>query len=623
MREPIAVPEYSRIVATSGGELVMSTPPWYGKHGEHATLLVDARAWPPRVVELPVRIGAAARLASGAWLVTACFDAGSWAMCWLAGIGARELERHEPVPFAYVPESGDDGPFAQLHTFGDAVIGVPTALGRPGQPPVHVWRGGTWRAEPRLPVDKHNLARAAWAPDGHELLEWNLHVYDAELARVDARGCTQHVRTPTGVFARHDRQLVEVTAAELVPRLAGHVTIDVAPGPAGTLLLTTARDVPDGETYDRWLYDPRAHAVAGLPPAVVGEFPKYAAFTADGDLVLHEDREHRLRCCGADQLASLARVPEAALPVPPELAIAPLDGVGASSRPRVAATGDHLVVALGHRLRFHAVDAALAVVELADEIVAVAAAGGRVAALDTRGVLHLHDRTGRFLASRPVTVRPRSLAATADGTWIVLGEQVVLVDERRTRPLDIAAPLAVAEDGGGGLVVACDDHRLVWWTGAELRDLPPTREQIVALAPLQPGKVACAGTRNLYLLDLADPELVPLDRRVRLPYLASSRGQLALCTDPAAVDVAPLDGHALGDSAGGVRYSAYTEPRDERVTVHGLGYLDDGRLIVALDGGRGNIVDVATGAALKLDPQPGDDRRRWIFFCNGKILIAD
>jgi hypothetical protein len=76
-------------------------------------------------------------------------------------------------------------------------------------------------------------------------------------------------------------------------------------------------------------------------------------------------------------------------------------------------------------------------------------------------------------------------------------------------------------------------------------------------------------------------------------------------------------------SKGRVHYSSYSAPDNAEVTVHGLAFMDDGRLVIQLDEGRGNIVEPETGSALKLDPQPGDPRSRWIFFTGAGILVAD
>jgi hypothetical protein len=137
-------------------------------------------------------------------------------------------------------------------------------------------------------------------------------------------------------------------------------------------------------------------------------------------------------------------------------------------------------------------------------------------------------------------------------------------------------------------------------------------------------RFVCAGARNLYLLDLAMPELVELDLRSRRPYLAATgAGRVAICTAAGSLQAYDLDGLGLvAAEKGGVYYSSYGAPDHREITVHGLAFMDDRRLVVLLDDGRANIVNPDTGTTLKLDSQPGDAAASWVFITGAGILVA-
>ena len=130
--------------------------------------------------------------------------------------------------------------------------------------------------------------------------------------------------------------------------------------------------------------------------------------------------------------------------------------------------------------------------------------------------------------------------------------------------------------------------------------------------------------RGLYLLDLAMPELVALGVRIRLPYLAATgSGRIATCETAGSVEAYDLERETLTRvDKSAVHYSSYSAPDDTDITVHGLAFMDDGRLVILLDEGRANIVHPDTGAALKLDPQPGDPASSWVFITGAGILMA-
>jgi hypothetical protein len=628
--EPVALPEYARPIATAANEIVIASPSWWATHGDHATVFVDARAWPPAPTRFALHAGAAARLASGEWVVTAKL-AGAWQLLWFADIHTITPRHAEPAPFVAEQTGGgrDAGPFRQLVAIGDMLVGIPVDLGAKHRPHVWLWRDGVWSAEPALPVhDRGNAARVVQLLDGREAIEWHERLYVAtadSLATVESHGCTELTRIASGLFALHDSHLVQLVGEELQPHLEDHTVTEITPA-GDALVIRLAREDERGTHSELALYEPAAARVTMLPAELVGKFPAIVACTAAGDLVLHDDRKHALTCCPAAQIAALPHLSAAELVVPQQRPLAVFDQLGAASRPLVAADGSWLAIAVGRKLRLHSLDAPITVVELDHPIVAIAAARRSFGALDANGVLHQYDHDGRCFASRPAVAHPVSLASDPRGTWIALGrDRVALIDDRRTRTLELAGAVAVDPDPEGGLVFACDGHRLVHWTAGELRDLPPTREQIVVIASLGRRQFACLGERDLYLLDLEHPELISLQRRPRRPYLATHQGvrTLAYCDSASSVTIERFDGAQLAPAlAGGVSYSKYSAPADDDITVHGLAFLDDRRVVIALDEGRANIVDPESGAALKLDEQPGDAYARWVFICGGKILLA-
>ena len=609
----------------------MSTPAWFDtydrKDSQVATVFVDARTWPPAIVTHARRTSAAARLSDGRWACVAR-HADGWRILWFASIAAAKPARVEAVPFEVPPPErtaagdeppADPGPIARLHAFTGKLLAIPIAG------PVHVRNGdGAWREHARLRGKAHTHARNVMI-DGREHLEWDGALYDSELELVDALGCTFYASAADRVFAIHGEQLVERDASgKLVARLPGHTVSNIEPGPRQTLILSLQRDTDRGTEIERVIYDPVTATVTALPRELIGETPHLVACTNAGDLVLHVDRDHQLACLPAARLAALPKIADADLTAPTKHQLPLLDDLGAASRPLVATTGKSIAIALGRELRVHDLDAPKTVVGHPRPIVGVAARPQQLAALDDAGVLHTYTLEGDLVTSRPTLAAPRSLAADRSA-WIVVGaDRIVRVENTQTTVIEIAGAAAVAADPNSGeLLIACDDRRLACWSG-ELRDLPPTIEQVVAVAPLGNRTFACAGARNLYLLDLAMPELVELDLRGRRPHLAATgAGRVAICTAAGSLQAYDLENLGLvAVEKGGVYYSSYGAPDHGEITVHGLAFMEDGRLVVLLDDGRANIVNPDTGAALKLDPQPGDAASSWVFLTGAGILVA-
>lgn len=629
----IKIPEYSDPIHGNAGELLMSTPAWYDKYeAKITTVRVDARVWPPKVVSRAARTSAAARMPDGRWACVSRHE-GSWAILWFDSITAAKPSRVEPVPFEAPPPVADPdsddppqdpGPIARLHAFANTLLAIPFSG------PVHVREGdGAWREHALMRGTLYDVARSVTI-DGVEHIEWGGALYDADLRLADALACKHYISAGERVFAIHGEQLVERDAnATLIGHLPGHYVTGIERGPSDTLILALQRDDERGTETERAIYDPCAATVTVLPKGLVGDAPHIVTCTLAGDLVLHRDREHQLECVTAAQLAALPTIAAADFPAPPRIELAALDDVGAASRPLVATTGTAIVIALGHDLRIHDLDAPKAVVRHGQPLVGVAARDRELAALDATGVLHTYALDGKHLASRPTVPSPRTLAAGRDA-WLVAGvDRVLRIDATQTAPprtIEIAGAVAVAADPDTDeLLIAAEDRRLASWSNGELRDLPPTIEQLVAAAPLGDRKFVCAGVRDLYLLDLVMPELVALDVRGRRPCLAATgAGRLGTCSSAGAVQAYDLAGTAISAvEKGSVYYSSYSSGDGRDITVNGLAFMDDGRLVILLDDGRANIVNPDTGQALKLDPQPGDAPSSWVFITGAGILMAD
>jgi hypothetical protein len=315
--------------------------------------------------------------------------------------------------------------------------------------------------------------------------------------------------------------------------------------------------------------------------------------------------------------------------VVPPAPVAALDPLGAASRPTLAAAGESLVLCHGRELRFHTVDAAIRIRSTAADIVAIARTRQRAAALDERGVLYVFDNRGRLVATRQVADVPRSLAVAGTGrtaAWLAIGDHgLAIVDGPASdaETIELAGALAAAADPDGAIVILASGRRLALWEHGELEDIPESAEQLVAIAPLGGRRFVCAGQHNLFVLDLAQRELDALYQQNTAPYLAASpSGKRIAWATRSSVAVANLAGDTL-EHLPGVHYpETLSEPDDEPLVVRGLAFLDDDRLAVALQGGRGNILDVAKTSALKLDPQRGDPPSRWVFTFGGNILVA-
>jgi hypothetical protein len=644
-RAALGIPIAS-LIAHAGGELVFTST--------NISSFVDASIWPPRVVVHPGQYALhAARSASGRWLVHTSPDPGikrTWSLRWFDRITAGEhaSEEPEPVPLRdFTPFAAELEPsrrqgelvhierIESLHVCGELPVVVPRYVGLGERRHPYVQRDGRWIEETSLPPFEKPLAElTSRCPtacvrlrDGTDVLVWNGHVfasrphgfeklYDLQLELRWYNRWELVAAAGGGLYSMHGDGLVELGPTGTRVHLPGVTVSGLHRGPGETLLVSSS----EGEL----LYDPIAGAVAELDD-VIGRRAAIAGVTAAGDLLLLDQREYDLRLIRAVELVGLPRRRADEPPViEPPAPVGLFDELGATSRPQIAAAGEQLVLGVGSTVRFHTVDAPSGVFRHGCEVVAVARAKRQAAALDVSGVLHVFE-DGELVASRPVTQAPRSLAVTPDGRWLVVSEHgVSIVDAgAKSERIEFPGAIAIAADPDGAIVILGDDRRLALWEHGELVDIPESAEQLVAIAALGGRRFVCAGQRNLFVLDLAQRELDALYQQNTAPHLAvSPNGARIAWASGTSVSVANLAGEAL-EHLDGVHYpETFSDPDDEPLQVRGLAFLDDDRLAVALSHGRGNILDVTQGRALKLDPQPGDPTSRWVFTFGGQILIA-
>jgi hypothetical protein len=101
---------------------------------------------------------------------------------------------------------------------------------------------------------------------------------------------------------------------------------------------------------------------------------------------------------------------------------------------------------------------------------------------------------------------------------------------------------------------------------------------------------------------------------------ASPSGKyLAWCLHPNVVAI----GEVIGTTVKPIDAARYTEryqSPDGPLSITGLAFLDDDHLAIALDAGRGDIVDLATKSTSRFDPHAGDAASSWLLMYGGKLL---
>jgi hypothetical protein len=307
----------------------------------------------------------------------------------------------------------------------------------------------------------------------------------------------------------------------------------------------------------------------------------------------------------------------------------------------IAAHGNRLVTSDGASVKLYDADTPQRKHRLDAPVVAVARARSRAGALDARGTLHLFDDAGAVVASKPLSTTPRSLYAHDDRFFALDASGFTICDRGGATLQRIDGPPSrvMAIDPDGTLVIVGDNCSITEWTGTELVDIPPSIEQIRAIAPLGSRKFVCLGKPNWFLLDLAHRELESIAKRVSSPPLvvaSPSTRRHAWWSIKRTVVVGEIAGTELvpqhhvkyektyGRTREVLGFSAF-EANDVPLSITGLAFLDETRLAIALDTGLGNIIELGAEpakAARKLDEHEGEAHSSWRFELDGQQLIA-
>jgi len=645
--ERVRIPGIPSLIARAGNGLVFTD--------RGRSTWVDLATWPPRIIERDESTLDAACSPSGRWLAYVRHN-DLWSLRWYASIDAALPEHDEPEPvpardFAALLTDLDDVSLhielahamrlESVHCHGERALVVPRHVGLGERRHPYLQRDQRWTEELELPAFGKTTARDRCATacvrlgDGSDLLIWDGHVVrdDAAFSRHRLALAWYHDCAPVAfgddaLLACDAQRVVELAADRVVAHLPDVVATSIQPGPGDTFVVETG-SVPI------W-WSPRDDWACELAPAVLGRRCDVVGRSPDGGLVVYDRRDHELAHVPASDLAVLPRRraserPIVAVPAP----IALLDERGAASRARIAGVGEQLATVSDHELRFHVADRAASFERWAEPIVAVAHDGRHVAAIDTRGMLRVRG------AGNPLSIRvagtPRALIAGPDGAWLAIcAEATWLVDfsaiasGRQPEPIALPGVLCAACDPAGTVLLVAERARLATWTAGRLVELPPTIEQLVACAPLGAGRFACAGERHLFAFDAATAELELFElglsyATLRAPYVtASPSGRLLAWTATrTSIHVAAVHGTRLERELDIFYADEYSQPLDTRLALRGLAFLDENTLAVALDEGRGNLIDLGAKTARKLDPQLGDAASRWILFVDGVPLIAE
>jgi hypothetical protein len=650
--ERVRIPGVPSLIAHAGCGLVFTD--------RERTTYVELATWPPRLVTRDEYTLHAARSPSGAWLAHVRRN-DLWSLRWYASIDdvAPLRDEPEPVPprdFAALLGALDEVSLRierahthrleSVHCLGDYALVVPRHVGLGTLHHPFIERETGWVEALQLPAFTKTAPRdrcptaCVRLGDGSDVLIWDGHAFCAGAAWSSHRLqlAWHHAYTPVAfgeraLLACDAGKLVELAGDRVTARLPGVTAYSIQRGPNETFVVDTS-SVPI------W-WSPAGDWACELSPELLGKRGKVVGIGVDGGLVAYDSREHDLVHVTAAALAKLPRrkasEPRAAnAPRPPLVAI---DALGAaSSRARIAGVGEQLVTCSEHALRLHVGERAAGVERWASPIVAVAHDGRHVAAIDTRGTVRILRGSD---AGGPISVRvagvPRALVAGPESTWLaIVAQGAWIVDEQKLarglRPEPIALPRAIAAavDPDGTVLFLAERAGIAIWRAGTLVELPATIEQLVACAPLGGGRFLCAGERHLFAFDVATAELELLQlgeafATVGAPYVAASpNGQLVAWTaTPISIDVAKLHGTSIEIVQTIFYADEYSQPLDTRLAIYGLAFTDEHTLAIALDEGRGNLVDLATRKARKLDPQLGDAASRWIFFVGDQVLVAE
>jgi hypothetical protein len=626
------------------------------------TAIVDLSVWPPRVTVHANQSGfPAARSISGIWLIHVLPDADksrAWVLRYYSSGSATPTEEIAvPLPptdltpvFAVMDEKqrgyqtpGELYRIESLHFFGDRPLLVPRHVGLSGRnlPIMLDASSGEWREERSLPEftktpEQHGdqcVVKTVRLGDGSDLLVW-----DCGLFEWDGRGfartfehrlqCAWYERwepVPVGfdgVFCLNDERLIELHRGGGEPRVhLPKVRVrELKPGPNHTLMFSCG--------LEHFIFDPVGDTLCRIPRAWLAKgTQELYADPEQGFLVIFNGRTSELVRYSAEELEQLPKcvasldAEDFIYPKPPRPT--PLSKSGSASRPTVAAA-EQLILCTGNEVRAHTVDAPTWRVRLAAEVVGVAAVPGRVFALDAKGTLHtLNPMVGSVEHSIDVAPSPRSLCVSADGVVAVLAANAVhLLSDGVPRRTEFEAPITAAFDPSGTLLVVGEHGRaaLIERDG-QVKPLPEPPRNMMSVAALDVGVWLGVAESGLLRFESSTRSWSMVEQGEPGTYVAVSpnRTCYAWCDSLHTASVVHLD----GSKGVWVSYpNAFSMPEEEPLDVTGVAFLDEKRVVVALGKGRANILEIDSGNALKLDPQPGDSLSRWVFTYGGKILIA-
>jgi hypothetical protein len=618
---------------------------------EPSTFLIDLAEWPPRVTTFVGEyVLAAARGSDGTWLCHACRGNEMprvWRLAY-AEPGARALTRDEPIPFALPDltevlahmddvsariERAHTHAIADIVAFGRGFVLVPRHAGIGARRWPFVRGADGWKEEKGLPPyatsaadPERALVKSVALGDDAEVLLWA----GAAFERVQgsfARTFEQRIDAPWwepwdlvangegGFFWLSTEDGIQEARpgkdpVQHLPELSRARSISA--GPPGTLLVRAGDDLR--------LYDPRARTIATFPESLDVNDVAYVTWATPGLVLLR--RDGWIDLVRAQHVLAMPRRPiaDAGLTEPKPEPAPSMTGTFATSRARVACSGELIAIATRNEVRVHAVDAPRWRTTFESEVVSVAATSQGFAVLLASGTVQGLDDAGEPRWSHAGIANPRAIVGSRRGDVAVLAlSGVWLFDADHAVRGPFEAPIAAAFDDAGRLLVMGERQRALFLErgveGAELREVAAPPADVRALVYAGGGWLGLAGDA-LVRFDGREWHALEGDHFGAHLAISIDGRRIAAERSTRSVWVGAPGNVGLFTTYG----SEYSAPAREPMSITGLAFLDDDRVVVALDGGRANILDGAS--ALKLDPFEGDPPSRWILIHAGQVLLA-
>src|SRR5262249_21999103 len=144
------------------------------------------------------------------------------------------------------------------------------------------------------------------------------------------------------------------------------------------------------------------------------------------------------------------------------------------------------------------------------------------------------------------------------------------------------APIAAAFGRDGRLLVSGEHERLAFVSEAKVDPLPPPETDVRAIA-----------SEGDAWLALVDDKVARFDGATWTDVHYDAAGSFLAAREDGkafAVTTSPLAVECIGDGACRTSYGeTYSEPKED-ISITGLAFLSGGRVVIALDRGRANIV---------------------------------